>query len=66
MEAKNCPERNKMTLGGYYKSLPGKICPKTDFVNTVAARCDVSTQTVRLWIEGLFKPSRKEFYRELS
>jgi hypothetical protein len=32
----------------------------------IAKECEVSPQTVRLWIRGVFKPSRREFYRKLS
>lgn len=54
------------TLKEYYNSLPERTSPKTEFVNAVAEKCEVSPQTVRFWIRGLFKPSRKEFYKALS
>jgi len=54
------------TLKDYYNGLPSQTSPKADFVNKAAELCEVSPQTIRLWIRGLFKPSRKEFYRKLS
>jgi hypothetical protein len=65
-EKENCQKGNKMTLKDYYNALPPKTCPKTDFVKTVATQCDVSQATVRWWLRGTMRPSRKEFYRVLS
>jgi len=54
------------TLKDYYNGLPSQTSPKKDFIDKVAEECEVSPQTVRLWIRGYFKPSRREFYRKLS
>lgn len=61
-----CLEVGKMTLMDYYNSLPKQTSPKSDFIREVAQRCDISEATVRWWLRGQFKPSRKEFYRILS
>lgn len=53
-------------LKEYYENLPAQTSPKTDFVNEVAEKCEVNPATVRFWIRGLFKPSRREFYKKLS
>lgn len=47
----------KMTLQGYYLSLPEATCPKTEFLNKVADKCGVSLSTVRNWIRFGMKPS---------
>jgi transcriptional regulator with XRE-family HTH domain len=59
-------EVGKMTLADYYDNLPRQTSPKSDFVREVAKRCDISEATVRWWLRGQFRPSRKEFYRVLS
>ena len=60
---KNC---QKMTLRGYYESLPNSSHPKTEFVNEIAVRAGVSTATVRNWISYGMKPSNPEHIELLS
>lgn len=57
---------NAMTLKGYYDSLPKATHPKSDFLRSVAKRCDVSVCTVRNWTRYGFRPNRKEHIRVLS
>ena len=45
--SKNVP---KMTLKGYYLSLPNASHPKTDLINEIAIEAGVSTTTVRNWV----------------
>lgn len=47
----------KMTLRGYYESLPCSSHPKTEFINDVAQRTGVSTATVRNWIAYGMRPN---------
>ena len=50
----------KMTLKGYYMSLPDASHPKTDFMNDVARKCRVSVGAVRGWIFYGLKPQNKK------
>ena len=52
-------EREKMTLRGYYVSLPDATCPKTDFINEIASRTGVTSSTVRNWIFYGMKPANE-------
>jgi len=56
----------KMTLRGYYNSLPHASYPKTAFINAVVQRCNVSVVTVRNWIRLGMRPSNPEHIRILS
>lgn len=56
----------KMTLQGYYDSLPSSTHPKTDFVNMIASQCGVSTATVRNWIAYGMRPSNPHHIELLS
>lgn len=56
----------KLSLRGYYMSLPKPVAPKTDFVKRVAMRCGVDVQSVRNWCLYGMKPSCKEHIRILS
>lgn len=56
----------KMTLKGYYDNLPSADCPKTNFINKIAARTKVSVTTVRNWIFYGMKPSNQDYIRILS
>ena len=50
----------KMTLKGYYNSLPNSTHPKTDLVNSIAVEAGVSVATVRNWIiYGMHPQDRK-------
>lgn len=55
----------KMTLEGYYESLPKADFPKTDFVNKVSIETGVSTATVHNWIHGKTKPLNREHIQKL-
>ena len=46
----------KMTLKGYYKSLPDPTYPKKEFAAELARRCNVSQATVKNWIMYGFRP----------
>lgn len=52
--------KGKMTLRGYYESLPDADCPKTNFVNTIVAKTGVSATTVRNWIFYGMKPANEK------
>lgn len=66
-KTKRMEEKNKkMTLKGYYDALPFKVCPKTAFVVEMAMKCNVSTNTVRNWIQFKMKPSNPEHCKILS
>lgn len=56
----------KMTLRGYYDSLPNSSHPKTEFVNEVASKTGVSTATVRNWISYGMKPNNPKHCEILS
>ena len=56
----------KLSLKGYYKSLPRPAAPRTDFIQAVAERCGVRTQTVRNWVLYGMKPNSQEHVRILS
>lgn len=48
----------KMTLKGYYQSLPLRDAPRYNFVVEIARRCKVTEQTVRNWILYGMKPQQ--------
>lgn len=50
-------KRTKMTLKGYYDSLPRARYPKTEFINRIVCECGVTSTTARNWIAGFTKPS---------
>lgn len=52
-------EQEKMTLRGYYESLPDATCPKTDFINEIASKAGVTSSTVRNWIFYGMKPANE-------
>ncbi len=59
------PRKEKMTLKDYYQSLPRATYPKTDFLNVLIQRCNVSATTVRNWVIYGMKPSNKEHIKVL-
>lgn len=61
---KENPQR--MTLKGYYKSLPLRNAPRYDFVTEVAKRCKVTEQTVRNWVLYGVKPQQRIHIKVLS
>lgn len=56
----------KMTLKGYFESLPKRKSPRKDFVTEVARRCGVSEQTVRNWCIYGMKPQDFKHVKILS
>lgn len=66
MEAKKkTPFGEKITLKGYYESLPMRQAPRYDFIKRVSTLCGVSEQTVRNWCLYGMKPSRSEYVKVL-
>ncbi len=55
-----------MNLKDYYKNIPEKTCPKSDWVKSTAERLGVSQGTVRTWIYGKNKPREDRLFKELS
>lgn len=55
-----------MNLQEYYKNIPEKSAPKSEFITKVAKQLEVSEATVRGWVNGRFKPSHPSFMRGLS
>lgn len=49
----------KMTLKGYYLSLPNASHPKTDLINEIAVEAGVSATTVRNWVKYGMRPLDK-------
>lgn len=49
--------QEKITLRGYYESLPSPSVPKHEFVLEVMNRCKVRETTVYNWINGRTQPS---------
>lgn len=56
----------KITLRGYYESLPDASCPKTDFINKVASKTGVTSSTVRNWIFYGMKPANEKHIMALT
>lgn len=50
----------KLTLRGYYDSLPRKLSPKQDFIQNLARECQVTETTVRNWLFTEHRPRNKE------
>lgn len=55
----------KITLRGYYESLPDASSPKTDFINKVASKTGVTSSTVRNWIFYGMKPANENHVKVL-
>ena len=53
-------------LSDYYESLPASYSPKTQFIKRVADRCNLSEQTVRLWVKGKYTPSDEKYLEILE
>ena len=53
-------EKEKMTLRDYYNNLPEAkvIAPKSDLIEKIAKKCDVSYSTARNWCGG-FRPRKQ-------
>lgn len=56
----------KMTLKGYYLSLPLRSAPRLDFLNEIVRRCNVRVQTVRNWVLYGMKPQQHIHRKILS
>lgn len=50
-------EGQRMTLKGYYKSLPDSTHPKTEFINEITKRTGVSFTAARNWVIYGTKPT---------
>ncbi len=50
----------KMTLKGYYTSLPNATHPKTDLINEIAVETGVSAATVRNWVIYGMRPLNRK------
>ena len=50
----------KMTLKGYYLSLPNASHPKTDLINEMAIEAGVSAATVRNWVIYWMRPQNRD------
>lgn len=61
---KENPQR--MTLKGYYQSLPLRNAPRYNFLTEVAKRCKVTEQTVRNWVLYGVKPQQHVHIEILS
>ena len=49
----------KMTLKGYYSSLPNASHPKTDLINEIALEAGVAAATVRNWVIYGMRPQNR-------
>lgn len=56
----------KMTLKGYYETLPEANYPRTEFVNRIIAKTGTSVQTVRNWVIYGMKPKNPAHLHVLS
>lgn len=59
-------EGRRMTLKGYYYSLPESTHPKTEFINKIAQRTGVSFTAARNWVIYGMKPNKPEHVSILS
>lgn len=62
---KENPSKAK-TIKEFYKKLPNRISPKSDFLREICKRCGVTFMTARNWVVYGMKPSNKEHYKVLS
>lgn len=62
----NAKNERKMTLKGYYSSLPNASHPKTDLINEIAVEAGVSAATVRNWVIYGMRPLNKSHISILS
>lgn len=56
----------KLSLRGYYQSLPKSISPKTQFLEELVSRCNVTLATVRNWVLYDIKPKEVEHRKIIS
>lgn len=59
-------EGQRMTLKGYYESLPDSTHPKTEFINEITKRTGVSFTAARNWVIYGMKPNNPEHISILS
>ena len=55
----------KLSLKGYYNSLPEPTSPKTDFIREVAHRTGATETTVRNWCKYGMRPNKYEHVKVL-
>lgn len=55
-----------MNLQEFYKNIPERSCPKTEWIKMTAKKLNVSQATVRTWVYGKNKPREQRLYKELS
>lgn len=55
-----------MNLQEYYKNIPEKSAPKSEWIRETARRLNVSEGSVRLWVNGKMRPRDERIYSELS
>ena len=63
MEAK---KNEKLTLKGYYESLPLRTAPRKEFLKRISERCSVSEQTARNWCIYGMRPQNFMHVKVLS
>lgn len=54
------------TLNDYYKNLPPRTSPKTEFVKELVATCNVDPHTAKLWVMGKCTPGNPDHRRLIS
>lgn len=59
-------KKEKMTLKGYYESLPLRKAPRKEFLKLVTEKCAVSEQTARNWCIYGMRPQNFMHVRILS
>lgn len=64
--SKMLAEGRKMTLKGYYQSLPSSTHPKTEFINEITKRTGVSFTAARNWVIYGMKPNNPKHVSALS
>lgn len=55
----------KLTLKGYYDSLPRKLSPKQEFIQNLARECQVTETTVRNWLFTDHRPRSREIIESI-
>lgn len=57
---------SKITLRGYYKSLPRSVSPKKELLEKITERCGVTLATARNWVKYGIHPLNHEHCITLS
>ncbi len=55
-----------MNLQEFYKSIPERTSPKSDWIKTTAEKLGVSKATVRTWVYGKNQPRDSRILKQLS